>query len=90
MNHPRTDLTFYNADFWETIRQLLLKNYTEANFRKRAYTVYSRETKFGVVKEKDPFLVFDDEKKKHLVIKKTDEIKYYVSVDHYLNRKKNF
>ena len=28
-------------------------------------------------------------KKKHLVIHKTDRVKYYVSVDHYLNREKN-
>ena len=58
----QTDLTFYNTDFWETMRQLSLKNYAEADFKKRANTVYSRETKFGVVEEKDPFLVFNDEK----------------------------
>ena len=45
------------------MRQLLLKNYVEADLKKRAYVVYSRETKFGVIEEKDPFLVFDDKKK---------------------------
>ena len=61
-NHPLTDLKRYNADFWETIKQLSLKNYAEADFKKRAYMVYSRETQFGVAEEKDPFLVSDDEK----------------------------
>ena len=67
------------------MKQLSLKNHAEADFKKRAYAVYSRETKFGVIEEKHPFLVFDDKKKKkHLVIKITDRVKYYVSVDHYL------
>ena len=85
-SHPRTDLKFYNVDFWETMRPLSLKNYVEADFKKGAYAVYSRETKFGVIEEKDPFLVFDDEEKQHLLTHKTDRVKYYVSVDHFLNR----
>ena len=30
--------------------------------KKRAYSIYSEEKHFSGVKEKDPFLVYDDEK----------------------------
>ena len=57
-------------------------------FKKRAYGIYSDKKSFDPTQ--DPPLVFDDEKKKHITIKKIDGVKYYVSVDHYLNREKNF
>ena len=57
---------------------------------KRAYSIYSEEKRFSGAKEKDRFLVYDDEKKQGLMVHKTDNIKYYVSVDIYLNRENNF
>ena len=57
---------------------------------KRAYSIYSEEKNFSGAKEKDPFLVYDDEKEQVLTVHKTDNVKYYVSVDIYLNRENNF
>ena len=46
-----------------------------------------RKKNLVVQKKKDPFLVYDDEKKKQgLTVHKADNVKYYVSVDIYLNR----
>ena len=58
--------------------------------KKKAYSIYSEEKKFSAAKEKDLFLVYDDEKKEGLTAHKTNNVKYYVSVDIYLNRENNF
>ena len=88
--YPITNLEIYNVDFWEGFRQLSLLNHHEAATKKRAFTLYPTEKIFSGVEEKDPFLLFDDEKHQHVTIHKAAGIKYYVSVDHYLNRKTIF
>ena len=52
--------------------------------------MYSKGKKFTGVEEKDPFLVDDDEKLQGITGHKTNDVKYYVSEDHYLNRDKSF
>ena len=76
--------------FWEDIQQKSLKIHTEDTYKKRAYNVYSNEKNFTGVTEKDSFLVHDDEKHQGIVVHKERNVKYYVSVEHYLNRKHNF
>ena len=58
--------------------------------KKRAYTIYSKEKNSTRVEEKDPFLVDDGEKLQGITVHKTNDVKYYVSEDRYLNRDKNF
>ena len=53
----------YPASYWEDIRQLLYKYYNEDDYIKRACSIYSEEKNFSGAKEKDLFLVYDDEKK---------------------------
>ena len=84
------NLQNYSAVHWEHVRELSFNNYKEDGSKKRAYTVYSKEKSFTGVQEKDPFLVLDDEKFQDRTVHKTDGVKYYVSVDLYLNRHKNF
>ena len=60
------------------------------NFPDYKNGIYSEEKHFSGTKEKDPFLVYDDEEKQGLTVHKTDNVKYYVSVDIYLNRENNF
>ena len=84
------DLRKYSAGYWEAIRQLSYKYHHEDDYKKRAYSIYSDEKNFSGVKEKDPFLVYDNEKTQSLTIHKTANVKYYVSVDIYLNRENNF
>ena len=89
----KQDLRNYPASYWEDIRQLSYKYYNEDDYKKRAYSIYSEEKNFSGAKEKDPFLVYDDEKKKKkqgLTVHKAYSVKYYVSVDIYLNRENNF
>ena len=74
----------------EHIRQLSFKYNKEDDFKKRAYSIYSEEKNFTGVKEKDPFLVYDDEKNQGITIHKIDGVKYYVSADIYSNKDKNF
>ena len=57
---------------------------------KKEHSIYSEEKNFSDAKEKDPFLVYDDVKKQGLTVYKTDNVKYYVSVDIYLSRENNF
>ena len=52
----------YPTSYWEDVRQLSLKYHTEEPYRKRAYSIYPEEKHFSGVEEKDPFLVYDDEK----------------------------
>ena len=80
----------YSAGYWEAIRKLSYKYHNEDDYKKRAYSIYSDEKNFSGVKEKDPFLVYDDEKNQGLTVHKTVNVKYYVSVDIYLNRENNF
>ena len=86
----KQDLRNYPASYWEYIRQPSYKYYNEDDYKKRAYSIYSEEKNFSGAKEKDPFLVYDDEKRQGLTVHKTDNVKYYVSVDIYLNRENNF
>ena len=59
----KQDLRNYPASYWEDIRQRSYKYYNEDNYKKRAYSIYSDEKNFNGEKEKNPFLVYDDEKK---------------------------
>ena len=52
----------FPASYWEDIRQHSYKYYNEDDYKKRAYSIYSEEKTFRCAKEKDPFLVYDDEK----------------------------
>ena len=47
--------------YWTHVKNLSLKYKNEDDFKKRAFTVYSKEKNFSGVEEKDPFLVEDDE-----------------------------
>ena len=47
--------------YWTHVKNLSLKYKNEDDFKKRAFTVYSKEKNFSGVEEKDPFLVDDDE-----------------------------
>ena len=58
----KKDLRNYPASCWEDIRQLSYKYYNEDDYKKRACSLYSEEKHFSGAKEKDPFLVYDDEK----------------------------
>ena len=58
----KEDLRNYPASYWEDIRQISYKYYNEDDYKKRAYSIYSEEKKFSGAKEKDPFLVYNDEK----------------------------
>ena len=84
------NLRKYSAGYWEAIRKLSYKYHNEDDYKKRAYSIYSDKKNFSGVKEKDPFLVYDDEKNQGLTVHKTFNVKYYVSVDIYLNRENNF
>ena len=84
------DLRKYSAGYWEAIRQLSYKCHNRDDYKKRAYSIYSEKKNFSGVKYKDPFLVYDDEKKQGLMIHKVKNVKYYVSVDIYLNREITF
>ena len=84
------DLRNFPASNWEELKQLSYKYYNEDDYKKRAYTIYSDEKNFCGAKEKDPFLVYDDKKKQGLEVHKYNNVKYFVSVDIYLNRKSNF
>ena len=84
------DFRNYPAIYWEHIRELSFNYDKEDDFNKRAYSIYSEEKNFSGVKEKDPFLVYDDEKLQGITIHKTDRVKYYVSADLYLNKDNNF
>ena len=84
------DLRKYSAGYWEAIKQLSYKYHNEDDDKKRAYSIYSDKKNFSGVKEKDPFLVYDNEKKQGLTVHKANNVKYYVSVDIYLNRENNF
>ena len=75
---------------WEDIRQLSYKYYNEDDYKKGAYSICSEEKNFSGTKEKDPFLVYDDERKQGLTVHKAHSVKYYVSVDIYLNRENKF
>ena len=86
----KQDLRNYPASYWEDIRQLSYKYHNEDDYKKRAYSIYSEEKNFRGAKEKDPFLAYDDEKKQGIMVYKADNVKYYVSVDIYLNRENNF
>ena len=55
-------LTKLSSYYLEHTRQLSFKYNKEDDFKKRAYSIYSEEKNFTGVKEKDPFLVYDDEK----------------------------
>ena len=85
----KQDLRNYPASYWEDIRQLSYKYNNEDDYKKRTYSIYSEEKNFSDAKEKDPFLVYDDVKKQGLTVYKTDNVKYYVSVDIYLSRENN-
>ena len=75
------NLDNYSATYWGHVKNLSLENDTEEAYKKRAYTVYSKEKNFTGIEEKDPFVVYDDEKLQSIAIHKTDRVKYYVSVD---------
>ena len=64
------DLQNFSTSYWEDIRQLSYKYHNEDDYKKRAYTIYSDEKNFSGAKEKDPFLVYDDEKKQGLEVHK--------------------
>ena len=60
--HPATkwngskNLTYYQAFYWEHIRELSFKdNKEEDDFKKRAYSIYSEEKNFIAIKEKYSF-----------------------------------
>ena len=84
------NLQNYPAVYWEHVRKLSFEYNNEDDFKKRAYSLYSKEKNFTGVKEKDPFLVYDDEKLQGITIHKTDGVKYHVSADLYLNKDNNF
>ena len=87
------NLDNYSGVYWSHVKNLLLEDsivVKEEAYKKRAYTVYSKEKKFTGVEEKDPFLVYDDEKYQGITVHKKGGVKYYVSEDLYLNRDKNF
>ena len=84
------NLDNYSATYWGHVKNLLLESHTEEPYKKRAYTVHSKEKKFTGVEKKDPFAVYDDEKLQGITIHKIDRVKYYISVDLYLHRDKNF
>ena len=84
------NLQNYSTVYWEHIRELSFNFNKEDDLKKRAYTVYSKEKSFTTVQEKNPFLVYDNEKFQGVTVHKTGGVKYYVSVDLYLNRHQNF
>ena len=84
----KQNLRNYPASYWEDIRQLSYKYYNEDDYKKRTYSTYSEEKNFSGAKEKDPLL--DTLVKQGLTVHKTVNVKYYVSVDIYLNRENNF
>ena len=87
------NITHYRHYYWTHIRNLSLGDVTLINedpYKKRGYTIYSKEKTFTEVEEKDPFLVDDNEKLQGITVHKRNDVKYYVSEDHYLNRDKNF
>ena len=89
----RQNVTHYRYYYWTHIRNLLLGDVTLINedpYKKRAYTIYSKENNFAEVEEKDPFLVDGDKKLQGITVHKTIDVKYYVSEDYYLNRHKKF
>ena len=66
------------------------KEHTVYIQKKKNYAIYSEEKKLCGTKEKDPFLVYDDEKKQGITVDKAGNVKHYVSVDIYLNRENKF
>ena len=83
----------YSGVYWSHVKNLSLEDTTvvkEEAYKKRVYTVYSKEKDFTGVEEKDPFLVHDDEKCQGITVHKTAGANYYISEDLYLNRDKNF
>ena len=83
------NLDNYSGVYWSHVKNLSLEDTTlvkEEPYKKIAYTVYSKEKHFTEVEEKDPFLVYDDEKYQGITVHKTGGIKYYVSEDLYLNK----
>ena len=97
--HPKNgwdgsqNITHYRHYYRTHIRSLSLGNVTLINedpYKKRAYTIYSKEKCFTGVEEKYPFLVDNDEKLQGITVHKTNDVRYYVAENHYLNRDKNF
>ena len=87
------NLDNYSGVYWRHVKNLSLEDTTlvkEEPYKKRAYTVYSKEKHFTEIEEKDPFFVYDDEKYQGITVHQTGGVKYYVSEDLYLNRDKNF
>ena len=68
----------------------MYEKFKERSSKKIVYTIYSDKKNFDKNVEKNPFLVYDDEKNQHVTIKKTDGVRYFVSVEHYLNRDQYF
>ena len=53
------NLQNYPAVYWKHVRKISFEYNNEDDFKKRVYSLYSKEKKFTGVNEKDPFLVYD-------------------------------
>ena len=84
------NLIHYRHYCWTHIRNLSLGDVTLINEDpyKSECMLYILKKKITRVEEKDLFLVHEDEKLRGITVHKTNDVKYYVSEDHYLNRDK--
>ena len=58
------NLDNYSGVYWSHVKKLSLEDTTlvkEEPYKKRAYTVYSKEKHFTEIEERDPFFAYDDE-----------------------------